>query len=56
VHSLEKQMKALQSNFEFAYYPGDHWTLFTTEYRKDGNQFLQQKYVEWRSKSKTGKN
>jgi S-formylglutathione hydrolase FrmB len=55
VHSLEKQMKTLQSNFEFAYYPGDHWTLFTPEYRKDGNQFLQQKYVEWRSKSKTGK-
>ena len=55
VHSLEKQMKELDSNFEFALYPGDHWTLWTPEYRKDGLQFLQQKYIEWLAKSKTEK-
>jgi enterochelin esterase-like enzyme len=54
VHSLEKQMKELDSNFEFAYYPGDHWTL-PPEYDKDGNQFLEQKYVEWLAKSNTEK-
>jgi hypothetical protein len=31
VHSLEKQMKKLDSNFPFAYYPKDHLTIFTTE-------------------------
>jgi ADP-heptose:LPS heptosyltransferase len=54
VHSLEKQMKELHSNFEFAYYPGDHFT-FPPEYDKDGRQFLEQKYVEWLAKSNTEK-
>ena len=54
-------MKELNSNFQFAYYPGDHFTAYTPdwtlrpEYRKDGNQFLEQKYVEWLAKSKTEK-
>jgi S-formylglutathione hydrolase FrmB len=56
VHLLEKQMKELNSNFQFAYYPGDHFTIGTPEYRKDGNQFLKQKYLEWIAKSKTVKN
>jgi hypothetical protein len=55
VNLLEKQMKELHANFQFAYYPGDHWTIFTPEYWKDGNQFLEQKYVEWLAKSKTEK-
>jgi hypothetical protein len=55
VHLLEKQMKELHSNFQFAYYPGDHWTIFTPEYKKDGNQFLEQKYVAWLAKSNTEK-
>jgi enterochelin esterase-like enzyme len=54
VHSLEKQMKELHSNFEFAYYPGDHFTN-PPEYDKDGNQFLEQKYIEWLAKSNTEK-
>jgi enterochelin esterase-like enzyme len=54
VHSLEKQMKELDSNFEFAYYTGDHFTL-PPEYDKDGRQFLEQKYVEWLAKSNTEK-
>jgi hypothetical protein len=58
---LEKQMKELHSNFQFAYYPGDHFTAYTPdwtlrpEYSKDGNQFLEQKYIEWLAKSKTEK-
>jgi S-formylglutathione hydrolase FrmB len=54
VHLLEKQMKELDSNFEFAYYPGDHFTL-PPEYEKDGRQFLEQKYIEWLAKSNTEK-
>jgi S-formylglutathione hydrolase FrmB len=52
---LEKQMKELKSNFQFAYYPGDHFTVYTPDYKKDGNQFLEQKYVEWLAKSNTEK-
>jgi hypothetical protein len=48
-------MKELHSNFEFAYYPGDHFTVYTHDYKKDGNQFLEQKYVEWLAKSNTEK-
>lgn len=55
VNLLEKQMKELHSNFQFAYYPGDHFTVYTPDYEKDGNQFLEQKYVEWLAKSKTEK-
>jgi S-formylglutathione hydrolase FrmB len=47
VMSLEKQMKELNSTFQFAYYPGDHFTVWTPEYEKEGMQFLKQKYVEW---------
>ena len=47
-------MKELDSNFKFAYYPGDHFTL-PPEYEKDGRQFLEQKYVEWLAKSNTEK-
>jgi hypothetical protein len=49
---LEAEMKKLNSKFEFAYYPGDHFTLSTPEYVKDGNHFLKQKYLEWQAKSK----
>ena len=49
---LETQMKALNSKFQFAYYQGDHFTVFTPEYQKEGNQFLKQKYDEWLAKNK----
>ena len=48
---LEKEMKKLNSTFKFAYYAGDHFTLWTPEYNKDGDQFLEQKYKEWLAKS-----
>jgi hypothetical protein len=47
---LETEMKKLHSTFQFAYYPGDHFTVSTPEYRKDGYQFLEQKYMEWLAK------
>lgn len=55
VQSLEEQMKALNSTFEFTYYPGDHFTVWTPEYEKEGMQFLKQKYVEWVATSVTKK-
>lgn len=54
VSLLETQMKKLNSTFEFAYYPGDHFTVSTPLYRKDGNQFLKKKYLEWLAKPGTG--
>ena len=55
VTMLEMQMKNLNSTFQFAYYPGDHFTVFTPEYRKEGFQFLKQKYLEWLAKHNTEK-
>lgn len=51
VKLLDAQMKEMNSSFQFAYYPGDHFTLNTPEYRKDGFQFLSKKYAEWLSNS-----
>jgi hypothetical protein len=51
VHVLEEEMKTLGSRFQFAYYPGDHITVFSSAYRKDGLQFLEQKYREWQEKN-----
>ncbi len=53
VMSLETQMKELGSNIQFAFYPGDHFTVGTPEYKKEGNQFLKERYLEWLAK--TGK-
>jgi hypothetical protein len=41
-------MKKLNSHFEFAYYPGDHFNVWTNaNYEKDGIHFLAEKYVKW---------
>lgn len=47
VELLEKEMKNLGAKVEFAYYPGDHFTIETEEYRKAGYSFLEKKYREW---------
>lgn len=47
---LEKQMKELNSTFQFAYFPGDHFTVFTKEYKEAGSKFLKEKYLEWLDK------
>jgi hypothetical protein len=47
VELLEKEMKTLEAKVVFAYYPGDHFTIETEEYRKEGYSFLEKKYKEW---------
>jgi hypothetical protein len=46
VHLLDDEMKKIDAGFVFSYYPGDHFTVATPEYRATGYQFLQQKYNE----------
>ena len=52
VHVFENEMKNLNTGFVFAYYPGDHFTVFTNEYRNDGNRFLFEKYFSWQKENK----
>jgi hypothetical protein len=52
VHLFENEMKNIDSKFVFSYYPGDHFTVSTPEYRKAGMEFLAQKYNEWKEQSK----
>jgi len=47
---LDGEMKKLNSAFVFAYYPGDHFTIATPEFFKDGNGFLEKKYQQWLAK------
>lgn len=49
---LEGEMKKLNSTFVFQYYPGDHFTLATPEFMKDGYGFLEKKYNDWLAKNK----
>jgi len=51
VMSLETQMAALDSDIQFAYFPGDHFTVYTPEYEKEGTRFLKERYLEWLAKS-----
>ena len=51
VYLLEKEMKKLNAGFRFEYYPGDHFTVSTIAYKKDGEHFLKQKYQEWLARS-----
>lgn len=48
VKLLESEMKNLNAKMEFAYYPGDHFTVWTVpDYVKDGQHFLALRYAEW---------
>jgi hypothetical protein len=47
VHLLDKEMKALNANMIFEYFPGDHFTVGTPEYRDKGYRFLAEKYRTW---------
>ncbi|WP_108869526.1 alpha/beta hydrolase-fold protein [Aquimarina aquimarini] len=47
VKLLDKEMKSIDANIEFEYYAGDHFTLFTEEYKKEGTQFLLKNYKKW---------
>ena len=50
VHLFDDEMKKIDAGFVFAYYPGDHFTVSTREYRTAGYQFLEQKYNEIKDK------
>jgi hypothetical protein len=50
VHLLDDEIKKLNTGIIFAYYPGDHFTVSSPEYRKDGYGFLQGKYNEFMSR------
>jgi len=48
VKMLEKEMKPLNAEMTFAYYPGDHFTVWTNPtYATDGYHFLATRYTEW---------
>jgi hypothetical protein len=49
VHMLDDEMKKLGGPFEFAYYPGDHFTVATPQWRTDGNKFLEDRYAIWKA-------
>ncbi len=44
---MEKQMKKINADIPFAYYPGTHFTVVTVQYKKDQDAFLVKKYQEW---------
>lgn len=46
VHLLDGEMAKIDAGFVFGYYPGDHFTVSTPEYKAAGYRFLQQKYNE----------
>ncbi len=52
VHLFDDEMKKLESTIEIDYYPGDHFTVFTKEYKEDGQQFLDTQYQEWQQENK----
>lgn len=47
---LDNEMKKINANVEVTYYPGDHFTVSTPQFTKDGNAFLEKKYQEWKTK------
>lgn len=50
VHLFDNEMKKINADFVFAYYPGDHFTVSTPEYKTAGYQFLQQQYNKLKDK------
>lgn len=44
---MEKEMKKLNADIKFAYYPDNHFTVVTTEYKKVWEDFLLHRYLEW---------
>jgi enterochelin esterase-like enzyme len=54
VHLLEKEMKTMDAKMQFEYFPGDHFTVSTPEYRIKGMKFLAERYLEWQQRDKKG--
>jgi hypothetical protein len=47
VQLMEEEMKKLGAGITFAYYPGDHFSVVTAEYKKAWDDFLLKRYKEW---------
>jgi S-formylglutathione hydrolase FrmB len=50
VYLLEEEMKKLDTGFEFAYYPGDHFTVSTADNLLTGYRFLEKRYYDYMKK------
>ena len=48
VEMLEREMKKMNAAITFAYYPGNHFTVVTAQYKKDELAWLRDKYLEWK--------
>jgi hypothetical protein len=44
---MEKEMKKLNADISFVYYPGNHFNVVTAQYKKDELLFFENKYLEW---------
>ena len=44
---MEQEMKKLGADMPFAYYPGDHFSVVTPEYKKAEIQWLKKTYLQW---------
>ncbi len=53
VKLLDEEMKKINANIVFAYFPGDHFTVSNPEYSGSGNKFLQERYREWQKQATT---
>jgi hypothetical protein len=47
VKKLEAALKSQNTGFVFGYYPGDHYSVMTPQYKKDETLFLAHKYHAW---------
>lgn len=47
VMKMDEAIRDLNTGFQFAYYPGDHYSVMTPQYKKDEMAFLAGRYVEW---------
>jgi len=47
VKLMEKEMEKIGANISFAYYPGNHFSVVTAEYKKAWDGFLLERYREW---------
>lgn len=47
VKLLEEHLKKLHARAEVTYYPGDHFTVGTPQFGKDGFSFLAGRYQDW---------
>lgn len=49
---IEQKMKKIGADIRFEYYPGNHFTVATREYRRDEDTWLKTTYLRWLATSK----